>query len=76
MYGVPVCLICNTIYCVPAPTLVVLMELCVVFPEDAICVKLGTVAPLVHSKKAAIIHGYEPLPLETVMNPRVGDTGV
>ena len=70
------CVICRAMYCVPAPTFVVLIAACCVLPEEANCVRLGTVEPDVHSKKAVIMLGYDP-PTETaVIIPRVGDDNV
>ena len=70
------CVICRAMYCVPAPTFVVLIAACVVLPEEANCVRLGIVEPDVHSKKAVIMLGYAP-PVEiAVIIPRVGDVNV
>ena len=70
------CVICRAMYCVPAPMFVVLIAACVVLPEEANCVRLGTVEPDVHSKKAVIMLGYVP-PIEiAVIIPRVGDVNV
>ena len=70
------CVICRAMYCVPAPMFVVLIAACVVLPEEANCVRLGTVEPDVHSKKAVIMLGYVP-PIEiAVIIPRAGDVNV
>jgi hypothetical protein len=47
-----------------------------VLPEEANCVRLGTVEPDVHSKNAVIMLGYVPPVVIAVIIPRVGDVNV